>query len=393
MSSIAARALRITGEGAIETLGRALALEAQGVSMIHLEVGQPDYPTPPHVVEAGLKAIRDGLTRYGPAAGSPALRAAIADHVAETRGLRVDPARVMVVPGAKPVIFMTILALVEAGDEVIMPNPGFPAYEAVTKFAGGVPVPMRLRAEEGFRVDMEALHASVSERTKLLILNSPANPTGGALSLAELEEIADLALRHDLWILSDEIYRQLYYGEAVPPSIASLPGLAERTILMDGFSKAYRMTGWRLGYGIYPEPLVGPLTNMIVNDYTCAPLFVQAAGEAALRGPQDFLAEMRDEYRARRDMVVAGLRDIPGFNCAVPGGAFYVLPGIAGLGVPNARWFADRLLENGVALLPGTDFGQLGEGHLRISYATARDQLEEALGRIRATVERLPEVG
>ncbi len=392
MTSIAARALRIPGEGAVETLGRALALEAQGVSMIHLEIGQPDFPTPAHIVEAGVKAIHDGLTRYGPAPGTPRLQAAIAEHVQATRGLTVDPARVLIVPGAKPVIYLTIMALVEEGDEVILPNPGFPAYEAVTSYAGGVPVPLRLHAEAGFEVDLAALRAAITPRTKLIILNSPANPTGGALSLAQLEEIAELAQAHDLWVLSDEIYRQLYYGAEPPPSIAALPGMAERTILLDGFSKAYCMTGWRLGYGVFPAPLVGPLTNMIVNDYTCAPLFVQEAGIAALQGPQDFLADMRAEYLERRDMLVAALNEIPGFTCAVPGGAFYVFPGIGGLGVPSARWFADRLIENGVALLPGTDFGALGEGHLRISYATARPKLEEALARIRALVARLPEL-
>jgi aspartate/methionine/tyrosine aminotransferase len=390
MRPIAHRARIIPGEGAIETLGRALALEAQGRSMIHLEVGQPDYPTPPHILEAGIKAMRDGLTRYGPAPGAASLRAAIADHVSATRGIPVDPSGVLVAPGAKPIIYLTIMALIEPGDEVIVPNPGFPAYEAVTLFAGGVPVPLRLRAENNFGVDMDALRACVSDRTRLIILNSPANPTGGALSLAELEEIADLAVTRDLWLLSDEIYRQLYYTETQPPSIASLPGLAERTIVLDGFSKAYAMTGWRLGYGVFPQALVQPVTHMIVNDYTCVPLFVQEAGVTALRGPQDFVAEMRAEYHARRDLVLEGLRSIPGVACTTPGGAFYVIPSIRGLpNVPDERWFANRLLEHGVACLPGTDFGQYGEGHLRLSYAASRDQLAEALRRIRGAVEEL----
>jgi aspartate/methionine/tyrosine aminotransferase len=390
MRSITQRARIIPGEGAIETLGRALALEAQGRSMIHLEVGQPDYPTPPHILEAGIKAMRDGLTRYGPAPGATSLRAAIADHISATHGIPVDPSRVLVAPGAKPIIYLTIMAVVEPGDEVIIPNPGFPAYEAVTLFAGGVPVPLQLRASDDFGVDMEALKACLSDRTRLIILNSPANPTGGALSLAQLEEIADLAVTRDLWVLSDEIYRQLFYTETQPPSIASLAGLAERTIVLDGFSKAYAMTGWRLGYGVFPEPLVKPVTNMIINDYTCVPLFVQEAGVTALRGPQDFVAEMRAEYHARRDLVLEGLRSIPGITCTTPSGAFYVIPGIGGL--PNgltARAFANRLLDHGVACLPGTDFGKYGEGHIRISYAASRDQLTEALRRIRAAVEEL----
>jgi aspartate/methionine/tyrosine aminotransferase len=309
--------------------------------------------------------------------------------VAESRGWQVDPARVLITPGAKPVIYLTIMALVEPGDEVIVPSPGFPAYEAVTLFAGGVPVPLHLRSEEGFAVDIDALRACVTDRTRLIILNSPGNPTGGALSLAELEEIADLAESRDLYILSDEIYRRLYYTDAQPPSITSLPGLGERTILLDGFSKTYAMTGWRLGYGVFPEAMIKPVSNMIINDYTCVPLFVQEAGVAALEGPQDFVAEMRAEYHARRDMVLEGLRAIPGMACTTPGGAFYVLPSIAGLDVPNARAFANRLLDHGVAALPGTDFGQYGEGHIRISYATAREQLQEALRRIRGAVEGL----
>jgi aspartate aminotransferase len=376
-------------EGAYAVLGRAQELEAQGRDILHLEIGQPDFQTFPHISEAGIQAIREGQTRYNPPSGLPRLRQVIAADAGKRRGLNITPSQVVVGPGAKPGLFFPTLALVGPGDEVIYPDPGFPTYPAIVEIAGGVPVPVPLVEENGFSFDLQAFDERINERTRLIILNSPANPTGGALSLAELEEIADLAISHDLWILSDEIYLQLYYGDSAPPSIAALPGLADRTIMLDGFSKAYRMTGWRLGYGIFPEPLVGPLYNMVVNDYTCPPLFVQEAGLAALRGPQDFLAEMRDEYRARRDMVVEGLRAIPGFTCAVPGGAFYVLPGIAGLDVPNARWFADRVLENGVALLPGTDFGQYGEGFLRISYAASREQLQEALRRIRATVESL----
>jgi len=389
MQPLAARALRIKGEGAIETLGRALELEARGADIVHLEVGEPDFPTPVHIVEAGLAAIRAGRTRYGPAPGAPALRAAIADHVAATRGVKAEPAHVLITPGAKPIIFLTILALVEEGDEVIIPDPGFPAYEATVLFAGGVPVSLPLRAEDGFRVNVDVLHELLSERTKLLILNSPANPTGGALTRAELEAVAEIALSHNLWVLSDEIYSQLYYGDEPPPSIAALPEMAERTVLLDGFSKAYAMTGWRLGYGVFPAPLVGPVTNMIINGHTCVPQFVQEAGLAALRGPQDCVAEMRAEYGARRDLVAEGLNAIPGLTCTTPAGAFYALPRSAELNVASAREFTNRLLEHGVAALPGTDFGRYGEGHFRISYATARGKLMEGLRRIRAAVEGL----
>lgn len=385
---LAARALRIPGEGAIETLSRALELEARGLDIIHLEIGEPDFPTPEHIVEAGIAAIRAGRTRYGPAPGTPDLRAAIAEQVAATRGMPVDPARVLVGPGGKPIIFFTILALVEPGDEVILPNPGFPAYAGTVEFVGGSPVSLPLQAENGFQVDIDALRGLVTERTKLLILNSPANPTGGVLSLPELEAIAELALSRNLWVLSDEIYAQLYYGPTPPPSIAALPGMAERTVLLDGFSKTYAMTGWRLGYGVFPAPLVQPVTNMFINGHTCVPLFVQDAGKAALHGSQDCVAAMRAEYQARRDLVIENLNAIPGVLCARPAGAFYALPKITGLGVTSARSFANMLLEAGVAVLPGTDFGSYGEGYLRISYATAREKLVEGLRRIRAASER-----
>ncbi len=380
---LAGRTEQIFGEGALVTLKKALELEAQGVDMIHLEIGQPDYPTPEHIVEAGVKSIRDGRTRYGPTPGSPELRAAIAEHVAATRGLAVDPEQVYVGPGGKPIIFFTILALVENGDEVILPDPGFPAYAATTQFAGGSPVSLPLRAENEFRIDIDTLRRLITNRTKLIILNSPANPTGGVNTLTELEAIAELALAHNLWVLSDEIYSQLYYGDSRPPSIATLAGMAERTILLDGFSKAYSMTGWRLGYGLFPESLREPINNMFVNAHTCVPLFVQDAGVAALTGPQDFIATMRKAYQARRDLVVDKLNAIPGISCPLPAGAFYAMPAISGLGVTSARKFADTLLEAGVAVLPGTDFGKHGEGYLRISYATAREQLVEALRRIR----------
>ena len=385
---LAARASRIPGEGAIETLSRAQALETRGRDIIHLEIGEPDFPTPAHIVEAGIAAIRAGRTRYGPAPGSPALRTAIAAHVAATRGIPAGPEQVVITPGGKPVIFFSILALVEAGDEVIIPNPGFPAYAATVQFVGGVPVSLPLRAENDFRVEPETLRRLVSERTKLLILNSPANPTGGVLSQAELEAIAEIALAHNLWVLSDEIYSQLYYGHTPPPSIAALPEMAGRTVLLDGFSKTYAMTGWRLGYGVFPSLLVQPVVNMIINGHTCVPLFVQEAGLAALQGPQEAVTKMRAEYRARRDLVIDHLQGIPGISVTTPAGAFYMMPKISGLGMTNARPFVNMLLEAGVAVLPGTDFGSYGEGYLRLSYAAAREKLVEGLRRMRLASER-----
>lgn len=388
LPGLAARALRIQGEGAIETLARALELEARGVNMIHLEVGEPDAPTPAHIVEAGINAMRTGRMRYGPAPGSPVLRRAIAEHVAATRQIEINTANVLIMPGAKPTIFFTILAVVESGDEVILPDPGFPAYAATVKFVGGVPVALPLRSENNFGVDVDQLRSLISPRTKLLITSSPANPTGGVLSHSELEEIAQVALEHNLWVLSDEIYSQLYYGNP-PRSIASVPGMMERTIILDGFSKTYSMTGWRLGYGVFPEPLVRPVTNMIINSHTCVPLFIQDAGVAALQGPQNRVSEMRDEYKSRRDLVVQTLNEIPGLECTTPEGAFYAFPEISGLRVASAREFTNRLLEAGVAVLPGTDFGEHGEGHFRISYATAREKLIEGLERIRGAAKQL----
>lgn len=384
---LAHRAGQIFGEGALTTLKRALEIEAGGVDMIHLEIGQPDYPTPEHIVDAGIKSIRDGRTRYGPTPGTPELRAAIAAHVAATRHIPIDSQHIMVGPGGKPIIFFTILALVEKGDEVIIPNPSFPTYAATTQFAGGTPVYLPLKAEEGFKIDTNSLRELITPRTKLLILNSPANPTGGVIGQTELEAIAKMAVQHNLWVLSDEIYRRLYYGDTPPPSIASLPGMAERTVILDGFSKAYSMTGWRLGYGVFPEPLLKPINDMFVNAHTCVPLFVQDAGIAALTGPQDFVETMRTEYRARRDIVVDTLNAIPGISCPTPQGAFYAMPTIAGLGAPSSRDFANALMAGGVALLPGTDFGHYGEGYLRISYATAREELLKALQRIQKVSE------
>jgi aspartate/methionine/tyrosine aminotransferase len=385
---LASRALQIPGEGAIETLAHALELEARGVDIVHFEIGEPDFATPPHVVQAGIESIQKGRTKYGAAAGTPELRTAVAENLQQTRGLRVDPARILITPGAKPIIFLSVLALIEPGDQVILPDPGFPAYAATVQFTGGTPVSLPLRHENGFRADLAELRRLITKSTKLIILNSPANPTGGVLTREDLQGIADLALAHNLWVLSDEIYSELYFGSEPPPSIATFPNMLDRTILASGFSKPYAMTGWRLGYGVFPPALVRPVTNMVINSHTCVPLFIQDAGVAALRGPQDCVHAMRAEYHARRDLVVDALNAIPGIRCTRPEGAFYAFPKLTGSKFANVRSFTRLLLESGVAVLPGTDFGRHGEGFFRLSFATGRERLTEGLRRIRAMAER-----
>ncbi len=389
IKKIAARALEIPSEGALDTLRAALELESQGVDMVHLEIGEPDFPTPEHIVQAGVASLHAGRTNYTPAGGESEFRAAIAEYLSTTRHLDAQPEQALVMPGGKPTIFFTILALIEAGDEVICPDPGFSAYSAVTDFAGGVTVPMPLRAAQGFRPDIDHLRSLITPRTKLLILNSPGNPTGAVIPRTDLEAIADIVLTHRLWVLSDEIYSQLYYGDTPPPSIASLPGMAERTIILDGFSKSYAMTGWRLGFGLFPLPLVKPVLNIMTNNHSCVAQFVQDAGLAALRGPQDCVEAMRVEYQARRDLIVPALNKISGIKCRIPEGAFYAMPSVSGPGLEDTRAFVGRLLQSGVALLPGTDFGRYGEGYLRISYASSRENLRVAMERIRLTTESL----
>ncbi len=387
---IAHRAATIPGEGAVDTLRQALALEAQGVDMIHLEIGQPDFPTPAHIVEAGIASLKAGRTTYGSAPGTPEMREAVADYLKETRGLSfASPEQVMIAPGGKPVIFHTITALVEPGDEVILPDPGFPTYAAVTQFAGATPISLPLRAATDFRIEVDELKSLITDRTKLIILNSPSNPTGGVIDQPTLEAIAELALQHNLWVLSDEIYSQLYYDDAPPPSIAAIPGMAERTVVLDGFSKSYSMTGWRLGYGHYPKPMLTAINNIIINNVTCTPLFVQDAGVAALRGSQDCILEMSAAYKKRRDVVVQALNEMPGVTCSNPAGAFYAMPDISGLDVPSTRHFVKQLLEAGVAILPGEDFGEHGTPYLRISYGTAEEKVAEGLARMRRVVEGL----
>jgi aspartate/methionine/tyrosine aminotransferase len=363
-------------------------LEAQGRSVIHLEIGEPDFATPRHIVEAAKQALDEGWTHYGPSLGLPELREAIACHVSRTRGVAAGPERVAVTPGAKPILFFSILALVEPGDEVIYPNPGFPIYESMIRFAGGRPVPLPLEEARGFSFDLDRFHDCLTDRTKLVILNSPHNPTGGVIPRADLEAIASALRARDVMTLSDEIYSRTYYGPEAPASIASFPGMLEKTIILDGFSKTYAMTGWRLGYGVMPAWMTEAVGKLMVNSNSCTASFTQRAGLAALAGPQDDTARMVAEFARRRDALCRGLNSIPGFRCAVPGGAFYAFPNIAGTGL-ESRALADLLLnEAGVSCLDGRDFGEYGRGYLRFSYANSLPNLMEAVARIQALAPR-----
>jgi aspartate aminotransferase len=381
--SLAPAALQLGTEGAFAVLARARELERAGRDVVHLEIGEPDFPTPAHVSEAAFAAIRAGETGYCPAPGIPELREAAAVEIGRTRGVPVGPARVIVANGAKPFLFFGVLATCEPGDEVIYPDPGFPIYESAIRFAGATPVPLVLRERDEFAFSVDELAARLTDRTKLVILNSPQNPTGGVLSGATLAATADVLRDSPAWVLSDEVYgRLLYEGEFA--SIATEPEMLDRTIVLDSFSKTYAMTGWRCGYAAVPAPLAEPLTRFLVNATSCVPPFVQRAGVAALTGPQDAVAAMRAEFRARRDLVVAGLAALPGVTCRVPHGAFYAFPNVEAVPL-TADTLAQRLLdEAGVALLSGAAFGAAGENHLRLSYATSRERLAEGLARMGA---------
>jgi aspartate/methionine/tyrosine aminotransferase len=381
------RLARLGTETAFEVLVRARALEAQGRSVVHLEIGEPDFDTPAHITEAAVAALEGGATHYGPAAGLPELRQAIAEDSTARRGVKATPEMVVVTPGGKPIMFYVILALVDPGDEVLYPNPGFPIYESMIRFIGGVPVPVRLLEEKAYALDVDQLVSKVTPRTKLIILNYPHNPTGGVIPEAGLRAIADAASRHGVPVLADEIYsRILYEGRHV--SIAAMPGMEPHAIVLDGFSKTFAMTGWRLGYGVMPAPLAQVVAKLQTNAVSCTASFTQLAGVQALRGDQSAVEAMVAEFRRRRDAIVDGLRRIPGFKCPRPPGAFYVFPNIAGTGF-SAKALADRLLdEAGVACLSGTAFGEWGEGRLRFSYATSLENIQEALRRIEACIAR-----
>jgi len=378
---------RIGVESAFEVLVKAKALEKQGKNIIHLEIGEPDFPTPKHVVEAGKQALDEGWTKYGATQGLLELRESIAAYISRTRNIKVGPQNVCVVPGGKPIMYFAIVALLESGDEAIYPNPGFPIYESMIKFQGAKPVPIPLEESRGFSFDLDLLERSLTDRTKMVILNSPANPTGGIMPAEDVRRLAEILGKRDVMVLSDEIYSRICYtGE--PVSIASFPGMQEKTIILDGFSKTYSMTGWRLGYGVMPEWLADAVVKLMVNSNSCTASFTQRAGIAALEGPQDDVDKMVAEFRRRRDAIVQGLNDIPGISCSVPAGAFYAFPNVKGTGLPS-KDLADMLLyEAGVACLDGNCFGSHGDGYLRFSYANSLENIQEALNRIRKISSR-----
>jgi len=378
---LARRMSRLGTETAFEVLNKARALERQGKSIIHLEIGEPDFDTPANVVEAAVDALHKGWTHYGPSAGLPELRQTIADYVSRTRGVKVTPEEVVVVPGGKPIIFFTILTLIDEGDEVIYPNPCFPIYESMINYVGGRAVPIQLREERDFSLNVDELAALITDRTKLIILNSPQNPTGGVMQRKDVEQVAEVIGDRNILVLSDEIYsRLLFEGEHF--SIMSVPGMQERTILLDGFSKTYAMTGWRMGYGVMRADLAAHITRLMTNSNSCTASFTQVAGIEALRGDQSSVDHMCAEFKRRRDVFVAGLNKIKGFSCRIPKGAFYVFPNITKTGW-KSKPLADALLEQaGVAALSGTAFGAFGEGYLRFSVANSLENLQQALDRI-----------
>jgi aspartate aminotransferase len=384
---LAERMSHIGTESAFEVLAKARVREKPGKHIVHLEIGEPDFPTPAHIIEAGKRAMDEGWTKYGPTPGFPEFRESIAAYVSRTRGIKVDADNVCVVPGGKPVMFYSMMALIEPGDEIIYPNPGFPIYESIINFLGAKPVPVPLIESRGFSFDLNALHDGLSSKTKMVILNSPANPTGGVIPKEDLAKIADMVRDRDLIVLSDEIYSRICY-EGEPTSITSFEGMLEKTLILDGFSKTYSMTGWRLGYGVMPHWLANAVNQLIVNCNSCTASFTQRAGMAALEGPQDAVVAMVAEFRRRRDAIVKGLNEIPGFRCAVPAGAFYAFPNITGTGMSSKELAHFLLNEAGVACLWGTAFGKFGDGYLRFSYANSLPNILEAIERIRKVSSR-----
>jgi len=380
--------MNLASEGAYQMMARAQALEATGKEIIHLEIGQPDFPTYKNISQAGMDAIEEGYTRYTPSAGIPALRKAIAEDAGKRRGIQLQASQVVVGPGAKTALFFPTLALIRPGDEVLYPDPGFPTYRAMIEVAGGVPVPVPLSEEQDFSFDLDVFDRLLSDKSRLVVLNTPSNPTGGVMPLAALEHIAAAARERDLWVLSDEIYARLVY-EGTAPSIAALPGMLERTIICDGFSKTYAMTGWRLGYGIMPPALADRVELLLNHSVGCTASFTQIAGLEAIQGPQDQVEAVLAEYNRRRLALIAALNNLPGVHCRMPQGTFYAFPNITGLG-KSSDWLAEYLLvEAGVALLPGTAFGAHGEGYLRLCFANSLENLQLAVERIGRALARL----
>ncbi len=373
---------RLGTETAFEVLARAKAMEAEGKDVVHLEIGEPDFDTPSNIIDAAVGALKEGYTHYGPSAGLPEARKVFAEFITKDRGLEVGPENIVITPGAKPILFFSIIALVDEGDEVIYPNPGFPIYESVINFVGGKPVPIPLREENEFSIDLDELKGLVNEKTKLIIVNSPQNPTGGILSHDDMKGIVELAQKYDAWILSDEVYSKIIY-EGKHVSIYDFPEAKDRAILLEGHSKTYAMTGWRLGYGVMPAELAEHIAKLQTNSTSCTASFIQKAGIEALTGPQDESKKMVEEFKARRDLIVDGLNEIPGFKCLRPRGAFYVFPNITGTGM-KSKEIENFLLEKAhVAALSGTSFGSYGEGYLRFSYANSQENIRKAIERIK----------
>jgi aspartate aminotransferase len=385
---LAERMSRLGTESAFEVLARARELEAQGRSIIHLEIGEPDFDTPAHIVEAADEALRSGFTHYVPAPGLPEVREAVASWLSRTGRLETAPDRVIVTPGAKPIMWYLMLATCQDGDEVIYPDPGFPMYESIARFTGATPVPLPLREENGFCPDPQELASLVTPRTRLLVLNSPHNPCGSALTRQDCEAIAEIAMRHDLLVLADEVYWAIKY-DGGHESVLDVPGMADRTVLLDGWSKTFAMTGWRLGFGVFPPALVEPVSRLIINSVSCTSAFSQRAAIAALTGPWEPVEQMVAEFRRRRDVIVEGLNAIEGITCVRPRGAFYVFPSVKAFGMPSKRIEEHLLSRAGVALLSGTAFGQYGEGYLRLSYANSVPAIRAALEAMAAVLPEL----
>jgi aspartate aminotransferase len=378
---LAKRMERLGTETAFVVLARAKALEATGRDIVHLEIGEPDFDTPRNIIDKAIEALNSGYTHYGPAAGLPEVRKVFAEYIARDRGIDVGPENIVIVPGGKPIIYFPLTALVDEGDEVIYPNPGFPIYESVINFLGAKAMPLKLAEEKNFSFDISDLEALVSDKTKLLIINSPQNPTGGVLSASDLDAIAELANKHDFWVLSDEIYSKIIY-EGSHESIATRPGMLERTIMLDGHSKTYAMTGWRLGFGVMPVALAEAVAKLQTNCTSCTAAFTQIAGAEALTGPQDQVTTMVEEFKVRRDLLVDGLNAIEGITCLKPKGAFYVFANITGLGKTSKECETMLLDDFGVAALAGTSFGKYGEGYLRFSYANSQENIKKAIERV-----------
>ena len=385
---LSSRQDRLGTETAFETLAKAKKLEAMGKNIVHLEIGEPDFDSPGYVISAAKKALDNGFTHYGPSAGQPELREAIAVHQGEFNGYDISPERVIVTPGGKPVMFFSMLALIEEGDEVIYPNPGFPIYESMINYVGGIPVPMKLEESKDFNANVNDLKKLITNNTTMIIVNSPTNPCGSVTSLEDLEMISKIAIENDIVVLSDEIYKEMYY-EGDHYSISKFEGMKERTIILDGFSKSYAMTGWRLGYGIFPEFMIDAITKLMTNSVSCTSVFSQMAAIEAIKGPRDFTLNMMQEFRKRREIVFNGLNSIDGINCRLPLGAFYAFPNISGTGLSSEE-FANRALNDyGVALLSGTAFGEFGDNYIRISFANSEDNLSKAIDRLSKMISDL----